>query len=392
MDANVYVGFEQYGTTGLVNNADVVETAAVASGTGGSTKWADKIPKQILEDINNAITAVWAASEYDEDAIPNHILIPYEQYSYITTTISTVVDGEVKDTQTAQTVEDLIANDWVEWSGTGKLTATIGATLTGGADGTVAPSAYSAFVVAIEPYKFDSLIYDGTDSTVRDAMERFIKRVNTETGTFCQLVESGASGPDSRFIINVGNGVVLSDGTTLTAAQTCWWAGGVASGATYAEDLTNAVYPNAVDVSPRLTHSQYVEAINKGQFVFNVDDGTVRVEYDLDSLTTFTTDIGEVYRYNRTMRLCNTIANDLRAQFAQNFMGIVDNTEDGRRQYKSAIVKYLTQLQASGGIQNFDAENDVIVEKGEAKDAVLITLAIEAVGSTNKIYITLEVA
>lgn len=85
MDANVYVGFEQYGTTGLVNNADVVETAAVASGTGGSTKWADKTQQQILEDVNNAITAVWAASEYDEDAIPNHILIPYEQYSYITT-------------------------------------------------------------------------------------------------------------------------------------------------------------------------------------------------------------------------------------------------------------------------------------------------------------------
>ena len=45
-----------------------------------------------------------------------------------------------------------------------------------------------------------------------------------------------------------------------------------------------------------------------------------------------------------------------------------------------------------GGIQNFDGETDVIVEAGEAKDAVLITLAIEAVGSTNKIYITLDVA
>ena len=73
-------------------------------------------------------------------------------------------------------------------------------------------------------------------------------------------------------------------------------------------------------------------------------------------------------------------------------MGIVDNTEDGRRQYKSAIVKYLDQIQASGGIQKFDGETDVIVEAGEAKDAVLITLAIEAVGSTNKIYITLDVA
>ena len=49
-------------------------------------------------------------------------------------------------------------------------------------------------------------------------------------------------------------------------------------------------------------------------------------------------------------------------------------------------------IQASGGIQNFDGETDVIVEAGEAKDAVLITLAIEAVGSTNKIYITLDVA
>lgn len=114
------------------------------------------------------------------------------------------------------------------------------------------------------------------------------------------------------------------------------------------------------------------------------DDGTVRVEYDINSLVTYTSEIGEVYRYNRTMRLCNTIANDLYSQFSKNYVGIVDNTDAGRMEYKSAVVKYLTQLQASGGIQNFDGETDVTVEKGDAKDAVLITLAIEAVGSTNK--------
>ena len=80
------------------------------------------------------------------------------------------------------------------------------------------------------------------------------------------------------------------------------------------------------------------------------------------------------------------------SQFSKNYVGIVDNTDAGRMEYKSAVVKYLTQLQASGGIQNFDGETDVTVEKGDAKDAVLITLAIEAVGSTNKIYITLDVA
>lgn len=36
--------------------------------------------------INKAITERWAASEYDEDAIPNHILIPPENYAYIVST------------------------------------------------------------------------------------------------------------------------------------------------------------------------------------------------------------------------------------------------------------------------------------------------------------------
>lgn len=37
--------------------------------------------------------------------------------------VSTVVDGEIKDQQTAKTVEELAANSWVDWSGTGALTA-----------------------------------------------------------------------------------------------------------------------------------------------------------------------------------------------------------------------------------------------------------------------------
>lgn len=306
--------------------------------------------------------------------------------------VSTVVDGEIKDQQTAKTVEELAANSWVDWSGTGALTANVGTALTGGEDGVVAASAYSAFLTAIEPYKFDVLIYDGADNTARTAMESFIKRVNTETGRYSQLVESGSTNPDTRYIVNVDTGVVLDDGTTLTPQQVCWWAGGALAAATYGQDLTNAVYPNAVDISPRLTHSQYVDAINSGKFVLNADDDTVRVEYDINSLVTYTSEIGEVYRYNRTMRLCNTIANDLYSQFSKNYVGIVDNTDAGRMEYKSAVVKYLTQLQASGGIQNFDGETDVTVEKGDAKDAVLITLAIEAVGSTNKIYITLDVS
>ena len=39
MDANTYVGIEEYGTTGLVNNPDVTETTAASNGqTSASTK------------------------------------------------------------------------------------------------------------------------------------------------------------------------------------------------------------------------------------------------------------------------------------------------------------------------------------------------------------------
>ena len=125
MDQNTYVGFDEYATTGLVNNPDVTKTTAATSGTASSTKWADKTPKQILTDINSAITAVWAANEYDEAGIPNHILIPYEQYSYITTAMvsdlgtETIYDFLKKHNVAANHGVDLeiVPTRWVKGAG-----------------------------------------------------------------------------------------------------------------------------------------------------------------------------------------------------------------------------------------------------------------------------------
>lgn len=92
-DQNIYVGLAEYGTTGLVNNPDATETT-VADGAGGKTNWVDKTPNEILTDVNTALTATWAQANYDLDAIPNHILIPYEEYTYIMNTPFTLVqDG-----------------------------------------------------------------------------------------------------------------------------------------------------------------------------------------------------------------------------------------------------------------------------------------------------------
>ena len=93
MDQNVYVGFTEYGTTGLVNDPDAT-VSTVADGASGNGNWATKTPGEILKDVNTALTATWAQSDYDLDAIPNHILIPYEEYTHIMNTPFTLVsDG-----------------------------------------------------------------------------------------------------------------------------------------------------------------------------------------------------------------------------------------------------------------------------------------------------------
>ena len=305
-------------------------------------------------------------------------------------TVSTIVDGNIVDEQTGANVSDLVANDWVTWSGTGALAATVGVPLTGGADGTVQSSAYSAYLTAIEPYKFDIMIYDGSDSTVQDAMVAFIKRLADENGQYSQLVASGLTNPDSRYVIDLESGVTLSSGVELTAQQATWWLGGAEAGARYNQSLTYASYPGAIACTPVMTNSQYIAAINAGQIVFFADDNEVRIETDINSLTTFTPDITNVYRKNRVMRLCNTIANDIYKQFSQNFIGVVNNNEQGRALFQAAIVGYLLDIQGNQGIQNFSAE-DVEVLPGTDIDAIIVNVVLQAVDSVEKIYMTLEI-
>ena len=306
-----------------------------------------------------------------------------------TFTVQTVVAGTIMDTQTVRTADELVPNDWVEFSGTGALTATASTPLTSGADGTVSATAYSSYLTAIEPYKFDVMIYDGTDPTVQAAMESFIQRIADEAGQYAQLVASGLTNPDSRFVINVESGATLEDGTALTSAQVCWWAGGALAGAQYNESLTYAQYPGAVSVSPVMTNAEYEEALQSGEFVLFADNGVVKVEQDINSLVTYTEDIGRVFHKNRVMRLCNTIANDLYAQFSANFIGQVNNNEDGRSRFKTVIVGYLMDIQANNGIQNFTAD-DVQVLPGEDIDAIVVNIAIQPLDAVEKIYLSIE--
>lgn len=83
-DANGYVGMPVYGTLGLVNQTNIT-SRNVAAGASGSTEWANKTPEEILADINTSMVESFKRMGENEEGIPDKILLPYDQYVYIST-------------------------------------------------------------------------------------------------------------------------------------------------------------------------------------------------------------------------------------------------------------------------------------------------------------------
>lgn len=303
--------------------------------------------------------------------------------------VETIVDGTVVDTQTASAVSGLAANDWVTFAGT-SITATAGTALTGGVNPTVSASDHAAFLTALEAEQFDVVIYDGEDATTKAAYAAFVKRISERVGYKCQCVLAG-SGFNSEWTIQIANGVILQDGTTLTAMQATWWVGGAEAGAQYNQSLTYAQYPQAAQASPKMTDAELETAVLAGQIAFTDSFGVVKICTDINSLTTYTVDKGEEYHKNRVMRVLNQLCNDIYRYFTLHFIGKVSNNASGRALLRGWIVGYLLEMQANNGVQNFTAD-DVTVEQGNSVDSVLINVAIQPVDSIEKVYITVTVS
>lgn len=308
--------------------------------------------------------------------------------------VTTLIDGRAVDTQSIGDLSQLSANEWVTFSGTGtSFQETAGTALTGGKDLEVSSSDYADFLTAVEPYRFDVLVYDGTDATTIAAIASFVERLSDNVGQKCQAVMAGenAVSCDSEFVIAVKNGVLLDDGTKLIAQQATWWVGGAEAGALYNQSLTYAQYPGAVEANPKLTDTLAAEAVKEGYLCFIDTFDRVKICTDINSLTSFTVEKGQEMSKNRVIRVLMQFCNDTYEHFSNYFVGRVDNNDAGRDLLKAWIVGYLNEMQANNGIRNFDAE-DVTVVAGTAIDAVVIDVAIQPVDAIEKIYVTVTVS
>lgn len=306
--------------------------------------------------------------------------------------VVTYLDGMEVDSQTvvASTGSaNLVDNKFVTFGSAETLTAATATALTGGTNGTANGAAYSAFLKAIEVETFNVIGYPGTDETIKALMVAFVKRLRYDEGKKIVGVLYQYDSDDIG-LINVKNGVVLSDGTTITGDKAVAWVAGASAGAEVNESLTNTAYDGAVDVDIKYTKSQFEAAIRAGEFVFYADNGKARVLTDINSLVTFGEGVSEDWTSNRVVRVMDGWANDVARIFGESYIGLVTNSDTGRQLFKADLVSLATQYQAIDAISNFESA-DIIIQQGVGKRDVAVNCALQPNDSMEKLYMTVTV-
>ncbi|MFS1025239.1 phage tail sheath family protein [Enterococcus casseliflavus] len=302
--------------------------------------------------------------------------------------VETYLEGRLIDSQTAKTIGELSNNRLVSFTGEGELTA-FSIVLENGSNTAATANDYMTFFSKIQVYDFNTIALPVKDEVTKAAGASFINRMRNEEGKKCQLVVAGYAA-NSEAVINIKNGVVLSDGTLISPEQATAWVAGASAAAGVATSLTYKAYDGATDVTQRYLNSEIITSLQNGEFVFTEKRGSAVVEQDINSLRSFTTEKSRDFAKNRILRVLDDIANNSKKTFEDNFIGKVNADQDGRELFKADRISYFNSLQGAGAITNFSAD-DVVVEAGNDKDSIVLNVQVQPVDAMEKLYMTVQV-
>ena len=269
-----------------------------------------------------------------------------------------------------------------------ELTAFAATKLEGGTTGETSNEKVSAFLDKSENIKWNTMCFPVTDKSLHAACIAKIKYLRANVGKWIQAVIPECDS-DHEGIINVTNSVTLNDGKTLSIAQACAWVAGATAAATKTESNTYKEYEGAVEVVGVKTNEESVLAIQNGEFFFAIsEEGKVVVEYDINSLHTFTTEKTSDYAKNRVMRVYDSFAEDLALTFPPNKY---DNDPQGWLVMEGLGRALLQNYFDDGAIQNVDLDNDFYVDQSRSVgDETYFNIGLQAIDSAEKLYFSVS--
>lgn len=314
--------------------------------------------------------------------------------------VTTMFSDTIVDEQTVTSVSGLTDNDYVTWKSSATLAATAGMPLSGGENGTVNGASYQSYLDKIESYSYNTMGVVTTDDTTKQLFVQFCKRLRDEMGIKFQLVVYNYAA-DYYGVINVKNPIIddstVDSGTIGAAIVDGWseaslvyWVTGATAGCEVNKSNLNKTYDGEFDVYTDYTQTQLEKAVAAGEFTFHLVNGVVRVLEDINSMVTASDTESDIFKENQTVRVCDQIGNDIAVTFNTKYLGAVSNDSAGRISFWSDLVQYFQQLNDIRAIEDF-SEDDLTVEQGDTKKAVLVNVAVTVVNAMGKLYMTVTV-
>ena len=296
--------------------------------------------------------------------------------------VSTYLGTKEVDKQTIKQVSELVDNDYVTFT-METLEVTAGKALTGGTNGDVSGEAHQNFLDKLESYQVNAVGCTAKDQSTSNLYVQYVKRLRDEQGIKFQVVLYN-NAANYEGVVNVKNSTVEDESALV------YWVTGVIAGCEINKSNTNKTYDGEYTINADYTQAQLETSIDNGEFVLHKVGDEIRVLVDVNSLVDTTSEKGEVFKSNQTIRVLDQIASDVASVFNSKYLGKIANNEAGRTSLWSDIVTLFKDYQTLQAIENFE-DDDISVEIGNDKKSVTINTNVQVINAMEKLYMTVVV-
>lgn len=296
--------------------------------------------------------------------------------------VITYLGSKEVDKQTVKAVGELIDNDYVTFT-METLQVTAGKNLTGGTNGDVDGEAHQNFLNKLESYQVNAIGCMAKEQATSNLYVQYAKRMRDEQGIKFQVVLYN-NAANYEGVVNVKN-TTVEDDTALI-----YWVTGIIAGCEINKSNTNKTYDGEYTINADYTQTQLETSIDNGEFVLHKVGDEIRVLVDNNSLVDTSSEKGEEFKSNQTIRVLDQIASDIASIFNSKYLGKIANNKAGRTSLWSDIITLFKDYQTLQAIENFEDE-DVTVEIGNDKKSVTINTNVQVINAMEKLYMTVIV-
>lgn len=227
------------------------------------------------------------------------------------------------------------------YTGKGTVESFAGKSFTGGKDPVITNNDYSAALVKLEAYAFNTVCVDTEDNSVHLLLSSYIDRIyNDGKLSFCVIGETSTIDFSDRLthaksyndpkVIYVGHSTKLSDETILEGYKAAALLAGRFAAMDSTESATHQVIPGAASIPERLTNAQYEDAVKCGMIVFSEStDSSIWVDAGITTLVSPTGEDDEGWKKIKRLKVRFELMERLNNR-VEPILTRIPNNDDGR--------------------------------------------------------------